>query len=826
METQQYGLKTQAVDETKPQGIEDVVKEFLEAGKIEPGKVEIMRLMVGDNLTMNAPILVLADVGMGVDVPTKSSDDELPQLEHVEQRIGRAGGRVLFRKDLLELAEEQGKTKSEAATGTQKLRAEVAPLLDFELDTFQVECPCRVLDGQDVLVIIATGAGKSALIYIPLMVRQGTISIVISPTNFLQQDMMASMQKKGISAIAINSDTLTAAALASPPRNLWAEAKTGACRLILIGPETMKTPEYQSFITDENVRTRLGQFTVDELHAADEWSVDFRKDFQDIPTMRVRLPDHTTFVGLSASIEPGRQYESCVKLMGFRPGFHLEKRDCERRNVALIVRPIKYTTSGLEFRDLDWLVQAIIEKLSNTPKRLVFMQEIDGGHRLVNYLRSLLPPHLQKDARRLIRHHHSLACPDCKAEGMESLYKCGEDRDCLIHVSTDVLTVGVDIPGLEEVILFGKISSASALVQRAGRPARERGATGRAYIYVTKADMAAALEYIDSEAGKLDVRVLTTKDPTSHVRTAETSDAATENPAEPSTSATPTDEMPVAPLPEQESASAVTTSMGNKARKSKKKSTQKPIPAVAKPGNRTCTSLLLVFAAHARNRCITRQLNMIYGNPGVDKDCGRCSSCVGDTIPEPRAVATADPPDVDVPDAEPEKIPGFMKPQVKDLKVVTEKLQKCAQTIRWSQPRRTDSLLVGAKVFLPPDVISAITADFLHIISEDIFRLRIHQWKYAAEYGHTLWNAVKILVEELRKELISRHDEALAKQRQKRADKAMEGLRHIKKVTLLLPPRPLPTPVEDSELEDGAAELEGEGDSVGVKQQYIQLEPK
>ncbi|KAF8175498.1 hypothetical protein K438DRAFT_1608608 [Mycena galopus ATCC 62051] len=212
------------------------------------------------------------------------------------------------------------------------------------------------------------------------MVREGTISIVVSPTNFLQCDMMASMQKKKISSIAINTDTLTAASLASPARNLWAEAKTGVHQLILIGPEMMKSADYQTFITDRNVRSHLGQFTVDELHAADEWGVEFRKDFQDIPTMRARLPGHTTFVSLSVSIEPGCQYEACVKLMGFRPGFHLEKQDCERRNVALVMRVIKYTSSGLVFLDLDFLVPPWITKALDVEKYLLFVQSIEQGH--------------------------------------------------------------------------------------------------------------------------------------------------------------------------------------------------------------------------------------------------------------------------------------------------------------------------------------------------------------------------------------------------------------------------------------------------------------
>ncbi|KAJ7652479.1 hypothetical protein DFH06DRAFT_1206207 [Mycena polygramma] len=482
--------------------------------------------------------------------------------------------------------------------------------------------------------------------------------------------------------------------------------------------------------------------------------------------MRARLPDHVTFAALSASIEPGRQYDSCVKLMGFRPGFHLEKQDCERHNVALIVRRIKYTSSGLEFRDLDWLVSLDLTKASDAEKYLLFVQSIEQGHRIVNYLRSLLPPHLQKYARRLIRHHHSLACPECKSEGMESLYKCGEDRDCLIHVSTDVLTVGVDIPGLAGVIIYGPIASASALIQRAGQPVRERGTKGFAWIYVTKADMVDAMAYVESEAGKQDKRVLDVKDPGSHVRTV-AAPADTE-------AAVVADPVVTTTQPEAEIVSAVPAATSAKSKKTKKpKETPGAVAKLGKPGQRTCTSLLLIFAAHGRNRCVNRQINIVYGNPGVDKDCGRCSSCVGDIVPEPRkplAVAEEQPKD-DGADPEAEKVPGYLKPQAKDLKAVADKLEKSARTIRWSQPRRSDTLLIGARIFLPPDIVGSITADFLLIKSEDDFKARIRQWKYAEEYGAALWSVVTVLVDDLRSELEARHELALEKQRDARLHK-------------------------------------------------------
>ncbi|KAK6984416.1 P-loop containing nucleoside triphosphate hydrolase protein [Favolaschia claudopus] len=479
--------------------------------------------------------------------------------------------------------------------------------------------------------------------------------------------------------------------------------------------------------------------------------------------------------------------------MGFRPGFHLEKQDCERRNVALIVRVIKHTSSGLIFLDLDFLVPPGIFKASDAPKYLVFVQTIDQGHRLVNYLRSLLPLHLQKDARKLIRHHHSMACPECKAEGMESLYKCGEDRDCLVHVSTDVLTVGVDIPGLAGVVIFDKMSSAAAVLQRAGRPVRERGTNGVAYVYVSKANMAEAMTYLNSAAGKADKRVLHAKDPTSHIRdiipSEETAAADSDSTPIPGSS----NDLPGLAAAEHPATSSATKKKGN-------------VTSVSsKPGHRTCTSLLLIFAAHARDRCIQRQINMIYDNPGVDADCGRCSSCVGDKIPRPRetaestsasAVSTAAGEDGD---PELGKLPGFMKPQTKDLKGIAEKLEMSARKFRWMEPMGVDALLVSSRIFLPPRVVSSITSSFLLITSKEILMERVCDWTYKDKYGDMLWEVVNPLVSELSHELVTRHNITLEKQRDARLHKwiVSAGLDHIQKVQLKLPPPPPPADSED-----------------------------
>ena len=76
-------------------------------------------------------------------------------------------------------------------SGIGKIKEKAPPVLGFELDKFQAECPARILDGQDVFCINRTGAGKSTLISIPVIMREGTISVVVAPTNFLQRDMVS-----------------------------------------------------------------------------------------------------------------------------------------------------------------------------------------------------------------------------------------------------------------------------------------------------------------------------------------------------------------------------------------------------------------------------------------------------------------------------------------------------------------------------------------------------------------------------------------------------------------------------------------------------------
>ncbi|KJA23115.1 hypothetical protein HYPSUDRAFT_602700 [Hypholoma sublateritium FD-334 SS-4] len=95
--------------------------------------------------------------------------------------------------------------------GLDLIKTKLSSYAAFTPHDFQLNCTALILNGTDVVCITATGDGKSALIYMPVMVQHGAISLVVSPTNFLESDMEASFRNKGLSALAINGETLAAA---------------------------------------------------------------------------------------------------------------------------------------------------------------------------------------------------------------------------------------------------------------------------------------------------------------------------------------------------------------------------------------------------------------------------------------------------------------------------------------------------------------------------------------------------------------------------------------------------------------------------------------
>jgi superfamily II DNA helicase RecQ len=84
--------------------------------------------------------------------------------------------------------------------GNQSVLLERLTTSVFVPRPWQIEATARLLDGQDLLLIAATGQGKSSIIYLPIQARPDKLALVVTPTILLEHDHVRAMAIQLISA--------------------------------------------------------------------------------------------------------------------------------------------------------------------------------------------------------------------------------------------------------------------------------------------------------------------------------------------------------------------------------------------------------------------------------------------------------------------------------------------------------------------------------------------------------------------------------------------------------------------------------------------------
>lgn len=141
-----------------------------------------------------------------------------------------------------------------------------------------IEC---VLKGQDALVLMPTGGGKSLCYQIPALVRPG-IGIVVSPLIALMQDQVNALQQLGINAAFINS-SLDYQSIQAVEQ----QTRSGELDLLYIAPERLLTPRTLALLD----QAQLALFAIDEAHCVSQWGHDFRPEYQQLRVLSQRYPN-------------------------------------------------------------------------------------------------------------------------------------------------------------------------------------------------------------------------------------------------------------------------------------------------------------------------------------------------------------------------------------------------------------------------------------------------------------------------------------------------------------------------------------------------------
>ena len=176
------------------------------------------------------------------------------------------------------------------------------------------------LNGQDSLVVMATGNGKSLCYQIPALCFSG-LTLVISPLISLMKDQVDQLAANGIEADYLNSSQTF-----EQQQQVQNKAISGQLKLLYLSPEKVMTNSFFQFIS----HCKVSFIAIDEAHCISQWGHDFRPEYIQLGGLKSCFPD-APVMALTATADHVTRQDIVQNLKLNRP--HLYVGSFDRPNI-------------------------------------------------------------------------------------------------------------------------------------------------------------------------------------------------------------------------------------------------------------------------------------------------------------------------------------------------------------------------------------------------------------------------------------------------------------------------------------------------------------
>ena len=176
------------------------------------------------------------------------------------------------------------------------------------------------LNGQDSLVVMATGNGKSLCYQIPALCFSG-LTLVISPLISLMKDQVDQLAANGIEADYLNSSQTF-----EQQQQVQNKAISGQLKLLYLSPEKVMTNSFFQFIS----HCKVSFIAIDEAHCISQWGHDFRPEYIQLGGLKSCFPG-APVMALTATADHATRQDIVQNLKLNRP--HLYVGSFDRPNI-------------------------------------------------------------------------------------------------------------------------------------------------------------------------------------------------------------------------------------------------------------------------------------------------------------------------------------------------------------------------------------------------------------------------------------------------------------------------------------------------------------
>ena len=295
-----------------------------------------------------------------------------------------------------------------------------------------------LVDGDDVLVLMPTGGGKSLCYQIPALVREGT-GVVISPLIALMQDQVSALHELGVRAGFLNS-TMTAQEVWQTEQAL----QSGELDLLYVAPERLLQERTLNLLR----HAKISLFAIDEAHCVAQWGHDFRADYLRLDILQSSFPQ-VPRIALTATADVRTRAE-IIERLGLQ-------------NAQQFI-------SGFDRPNIQYRIQQI-----NNPRQqlLRFLREEHSGHAGIIYC--LSRNKVEQTAAWLVGEgfnalpYHAGLPVATRAQNQRQFLR----DDNMIMVATIAFGMGIDKPDVRFVAHLDLPKSIEAYYQETGRAGRD-----------------------------------------------------------------------------------------------------------------------------------------------------------------------------------------------------------------------------------------------------------------------------------------------------------------------------------------------------------------